>query len=313
MSSNEMASDETGPEQPANGQKCGYVAIVGRPNVGKSTLLNKLLGQKISITSKKAQTTRHQILGVKTIDEVQYIYVDTPGIHKNERNSLNAVMNKAALSALNDADLIIVMIDRTRITEEDRMVLEAATASKRPVMLLINKIDELEDKTSLLPFIDELRKSFSFEGFVPISAMKGWQLDELEKEIAAYLPAGVHLFPDDQVTDRSIRFLCAEILREKIMRQLGDEVPYGVAVEIEQWGQEGKTLHIGMIVWVEREGQRKILIGSKGEKLKRIGTDARRDIEHLTGSTVMLKTWVKVKSGWSNSARALKTLGYDER
>lgn len=302
-----MTSEQASPS------KCGYVAIVGRPNVGKSTLLNRLLGQKISITSKKAQTTRHQILGVKTVGSTQFIFVDTPGMHSNERNSLNSVMNKTARTALNDADLVAVMIDRTRLTEEDRVVLGAATASRRPVLLLINKIDELEKKSELLPFIDELSKEFSFEGFVPISAEKGWQLEELEEVIAGYLPEGTHLFPDDQVTDRSIRFLCAEILREKIMRQLGDEVPYGVAVEIEEYIQEGPTLHIGMIVWVEREGQRKILIGSKGDKLKRIGTDARKDIARLTGSPVMLKTWVKVKSGWSNNARALKTLGYDEQ
>lgn len=292
--------------------RCGYVAIVGRPNVGKSTLMNHILGQKLSITSRKPQTTRHQILGIKTEGAVQAIYVDTPGLHKDGGKAINRYMNRAASSALRDVDLVIFIVDRDRWTEEDQAVLEKLQYSKIPVILAVNKIDRMEDKQALLPQLQVLASKMKFAEVVPISAKHGHNLEQLEAQVLERLPEGIHFFPEEQITDRSSRFLAAELVREKIMRQLGDELPYQVTVEIEEFSHDGRILHIGALILVERKGQKRILIGDKGERIKRIGQEARIDMERLFDSKVMLNLWVKVKSGWSDDERALRTLGYDD-
>ena len=293
--------------------RCGYVAIVGRPNVGKSTLLNHLLGQKISITSRKPQTTRHQVLGIKTEDNHQIIFVDTPGLHKDAGKAINRYMNRAASAAIRDVDLVVFVVDRTAWTEEDSIVLEQIEQSGLPTMLVVNKIDLLADKTELLPHLQSLAAKAEFSAILPVSALRQHNVDALEAQILTLLPESGHFFPEDQITDRSQRFLAAEIVREKIMRQLGDELPYSIAVEIEEFAQEGQVLHISAVIFVERTGQKRILIGDKGSRLRSIGSDARRDMEGLFDSKVMLRLWVKVKSGWSDDERALRSLGYDDR
>lgn len=292
--------------------RCGYVAILGRPNVGKSTLLNHILGQKISITSRKPQTTRHRVLGIKTQGNVQTIFVDTPGIHKSEPKAINRYMNKAATSSVKDVDAILFVIEAGKWTDQDEHVLNQFASSKVPVILVINKIDKLEDKALLLPFIEQVSQKHSFKTIVPVAALQGKQLPELEKEIHQCLPESIHFYPEDQITDRSMRFMAAEIIREKIMRQLGQEVPYAMTVEIEQMKQEGKVWHIHGLILVERPGQKNIVIGKQGQKLKSIGSEARIDIERMLESKVMLNLWVKVKSGWSDDERALRSLGYDD-
>jgi GTP-binding protein Era len=286
---------------------------VGRPNVGKSTLLNHLLGQKISITSRKPQTTRHQVLGIKTEDNYQIIYVDTPGLHKDAEKAINRYMNRAASSAIKDVDLVVFVVDRTAWTDEDQMVLEQVQQTGLPTLLVVNKVDLLEDKSQLLPHLEVLDRKGSFEAIVPLSALRTHNVAALEREIVQRLPASEHFFPEDQITDRSQRFLAAEIVREKIMRQLGDELPYAVTVEIEEFAQEGEVLHISALILVERKGQKKIIIGEGGSRLRSIGTEARRDMERLFDARVMLRLWVKVKSGWSDDERALRSLGYDDR
>ena len=293
--------------------RCGYVALVGRPNVGKSTLLNRILGQKISITCKKPQTTRHQIMGIHTEGQVQTIYVDTPGMHIAEGTrdkAINHYMNDAAKQALRDVDVVVFLVDRTKWTAEDDLVLARLTYLECPVILAINKVDWLEDKSTLLPFIEEVSKKHNFDAIVPISALSGKKVNTLVAQIEKRLPEGEHFSPEDQVTDRSLRFLASELIREKIMRQLGEELPYSATVEIEQFKQEGHILHIHALILVEREGQRKIIIGDKGNQLKLIGRDARLDMEKAFESKIMLNLWVKVKSNWSDDARALKSLGY---
>lgn len=292
--------------------RCGYVAIVGRPNVGKSTLLNHILGQKLSITSRKPQTTRHRILGIVTHENTQTIYVDTPGIHGEDRKAINRYMNRAALSALKDVDLVLFVVDGLKWSPDDDLVVEKIKASGLPVMLIINKVDEIEDKEALLPRITELTALHGFVEVVPVSALRGHNVSRLQELIAERLPLSPPFFPEDQITDKSSRFLAAETVREKIMRQLGDEVPYELTVEIESFKQEGKLRRINALIWVEREGQKAIVIGEGGQRLKRIGTEARLDMEKLFDSKVMLTLWVKVKSGWSNDERALKSLGYDD-
>jgi GTP-binding protein Era len=293
-------------------QRCGMVAIVGRPNVGKSTLLNHLLGQKLSITSRKPQTTRHQLLGVSTFEGTQLIYVDTPGIHLGQSKAINRAMNKSAASALNDVDLTLFLCDRTKWTEEDEAVLELVGRQRTPVALVINKVDLMEQKNELLPFTESLSARCEFDAVFPVSALRAQGLNELAAYVATQAPAGPHLFPEDQITDRSQRFLAAELVREKIVRQLGDELPYATAVEIEAFKHDERgILHINALILVEREGQKKILVGESGGRMKSIGTSARRDMERAFDTKVMLKLWVKVKSGWSDDIRALKTLGLD--
>jgi GTP-binding protein Era len=293
-------------------KRCGVIAIVGRPNVGKSTLLNHLLGQKLSITSRKPQTTRNQVLGVRTDGHLQFIFVDTPGLHLGQSKAINQAMNKAASSALNGVDLILFLCDRAKWTEEDEFVMSLIAQQSSPAALVVNKVDLIQDQSTLLPFIEGLSSRFEFDAVLPVSALRSRGLDELVKYLERHVPEGPHLFPEDQITDRSQRFLAAELVREKIIRQLGDELPYAAAVEIESFSEDDRgVLHIHALILVERDGQKKILIGESGDRLKSIGTSARKDMERAFDSKVMLKLWVKVKSGWSDDARALKTLGLD--
>ncbi len=290
--------------------RCGYIALVGRPNVGKSTLLNRILGQKLSITSRRPQTTRHQVLGINTVGKNQFIYVDTPGIHKSAGKAINRAMNKAATSALKDVDVIVFLIDRTRWTDEDELVMQMIESQKMPVIIAINKTDRLEDKAALIPVIENIAKRMPSAEIIPMAALHGNNVDVLEDTVAKYLPQGIHYFPEDQITDRNQRFFAAELVREKIMRQLGDELPYEMTVEIEEFKVEGHTLHIHATILVERDSQKRIVIGAKGERLKKIGIEARKDMEMMFGLKVMLNLWVKVKSGWSDDERALRSLGY---
>lgn len=292
--------------------RCGYVAIVGRPNVGKSTLLNHILEQKISITSRKPQTTRHNVLGIKTEGAVQAIYVDTPGLHLQHAKAINRYMNKAATTALRDVDVVVFLVDRLAWTDEDDMVVKRLQNLDCPIILAINKVDQLEDKGVLLPHLEQLSEKLKVDEIVPISALRGINLDALQEQVEKRLPEGMHFFPEDQITDRSSRFLAAEIIREKITRQLGDELPYQMTVEIEEFSHDGTIIHIGALILVERDGQKRILIGDKGAKIKQIGQQARIDMEALFDCKVMLKTWVKVKPGWSDDERALRSLGYDD-
>jgi GTP-binding protein Era len=292
-------------------ERSGYVAIIGRPNVGKSTLLNHILGQKLSITSRKPQTTRHKIMGIKTENDVQVVYVDTPGMHANHDKALNRYMNKAALTAVKDVDAIVFMIDRTKWTSEDELVLKSLQYVKCPVILAVNKVDFLADKEALLPTLQKLDEKYKFAHIVPMSAKTGHNVDRLETIIASFIKQGTHFFPEDQITDRSSRFLAAELVREKIMRQLGDELPYSMTVEIEEFRYEDSLLVISAAILIDRQSQKHIIIGEKGGRIKQIGRDARLDMEEMFECKVMLNTWVKVKSGWADSERALKSLGYD--
>ncbi len=292
--------------------RCGYVAIVGRPNVGKSTLMNHLLGQKVSITSRKPQTTRHRVLGIKTENNVQAIYVDTPGIHQKEPKAINRMMNRAATGSVKDVDVIVMVVDGTKWNEGDEHVLSKLQSNPTPVILAINKVDTLESKNDLLPFIEEVSAKRKFDAIVPISALRNRQLDQLEQEIAKHLPEDDHFYPEDQVTDRSMRFLAAETVREKLMRQLGKELPYACSVEIEQFECDSGVWHISALILVEKSSQKRIVIGDKGDRLRKVGIEARQDMEKMMDAKVMLKLWVKVKSGWSDDERALRSLGYDD-
>lgn len=292
---------------------CGFVAIVGRPNVGKSTLLNQILGQKVSITSRKPQTTRHRILGIDTDGAYQTIYVDTPGLHQEEKRAINRLMNRAAASSLGDVEMIIFVVDGTRWTSDDEHVLSKLQNQRCPVVLAINKIDLIDDKEQLLPHIQLLSQKMNFAEVLPISAEKGTNVDKIRSMARALLPEGEHYFPDDYITDRSSRFMASEIIREKLMRFLGEELPYSVTVEIERFKVEDDGLfHINGLILVERDGQKKMVIGNKGEKLKTIGTEARIDMERLFGTRVFLELWVKVKAGWADDERALRSLGYGD-
>ncbi|HEM8861170.1 TPA: GTPase Era [Proteus mirabilis] len=290
---------------------CGFIAIVGRPNVGKSTLLNKLLGQKVSITSRKPQTTRHRIMGIDTDGAYQAIYVDTPGLHIEEKRAINRLMNRAASSSIGDVELVIFVVEGTNWTPDDEMVLNKLKSLRCPVLLAINKVDNVTDKTKLLPHIGFLSQQMDFLDVVPISAEKGMNVDTIAKIVRNCLPEAIHHFPEDYITDRSQRFMASEIIREKLMRFLGEELPYSVTVEIEQFvtnDRGGYDIH-GLIL-VEREGQKKMVIGNKGAKIKKIGTEARMDMEDLFENKVHLELWVKVKAGWADDERALRSLGY---
>lgn len=290
--------------------RCGYVAIVGRPNVGKSTLLNHLIGQKLCITSRKPQTTRHTLLGIKTEENLQVVFVDTPGIHTNQERAINRVMNRSAASVIADVDLVIFVVDRFEWSEADEYVAKYIANYQVPVIVAINKVDLVEDKEELLPHLQFLSTKVNAADLIPLSALRKTNFEQLEEKISGFMPEARFMFPEDQVTDRSERFLAAEIVREKITRQLGAEVPYQVTVEIEEFRVEPKVTHISALILVEREGQKKIIIGNKGEKIKSIGQQARADMESLLDCKVMLKTWVKVRSGWSDDERALRSLGY---
>lgn len=290
----------------------GLVAIVGRPNVGKSTLLNKLVGQKVSITSKKPQTTRHRIVGIDTRDNYQTVYVDTPGLHSEEKRAINRVMNRAAASSILDVEFVLFVVEGTRWTDDDQMVLNRLIASHKPVILVVNKVDLYRDKDTLLPHLQWLGAQLNFIDVVPLSAETGDNVEALRTVVQGHLPLCEFFFPEDYVTDRSMRFMAAEIVREKLMRFLGEELPYSVTVEIERFKWEEKHYHIAALVLVEREGQKRMVIGNKGERIKTIATEARIDMASMLEQPVFLEVWVKVKSGWADDERALRSLGYGE-
>ncbi len=293
--------------------KSGYVAIIGRPNVGKSTLINRVLGQKLCITSRRPQTTRHRILGIKTSEQSQLIYVDTPGLHIDDKRAMNRYMNRAAASSINDVDVILFVVDGMNWTDEDERVLERLKEdAKAPVILVINKMDKLEDKEVMLPHIEQLSNKFDFSNVLPISARKGMNIEQLETEITTLMPEGELIFPEDQFTDRSSRFLAAELVREQLFRHLGQELPYSITVEIEQFDDEEKLYRIGAVIYVERDGQKSIVIGKKGELLKSVGKGARIEMQNLFGRKVFLRLWVKVREGWGDNERMLKNLGYND-
>ncbi len=293
-------------------QHCGFVAIVGRPNVGKSTLLNNILGQKISITSRKPQTTRHRIMGVDTQGDYQAIYVDTPGLHIEEKRAINRLMNRAANSSLSDVNLVLFLVDGTHWTEDDEMVLTKLQKANFPVILCVNKVDNVKDRNEVMLHMQAMSERMNFLDVVPISAKLGKNVDVLRKHVRDHLPKAVHHFPEEYVTDRSQRFMASEIIREKLMRFTGEELPYSVTVEIERFDYNPETdgFHINALILVERIGQKKMVIGKNGEKIKTIGREARLDMEELFGRKVYLETWVKVKSGWADDERALRSLGY---
>jgi len=305
-----------------DGFKTGYVAIVGRPNVGKSTLMNHLLGQKLSITSRKPQTTRHRIHGILSNDEMQAVFVDTPGIHRNEVRAINERMNKAAVSALVDVDLVLFVVDSDQWRDDDLLTLQKLGDTNLTVVLVINKADTLKDKGSVLPLIETFSDSFDFADIVPVSALKNQNLDRLQEVIASHLPIADPIYDTEQITDRSERFLASEIIREKIMRSAGDEVPYDLTVQIDGFKDEAAHIDpktgrprkactfIDATIYVERSGQKAIVIGDKGQRIKQVGMDARKDMEQLFDKKIMLTLWVKVKRGWSDDERALTSLGY---
>jgi GTP-binding protein Era len=289
---------------------CGYVALIGRPNVGKSTLMNHLLRQKISITSRKPQTTRHRIIGINTTDAGQAIYMDTPGMHADQKKALNRQLNRTADSALAGVNVVVWLIDRLEWLEYDEVIFEKLRQANLPVILVVNKIDRVEDKDRVLEFFAAAQERYPFEAILPISALKRVNLEELENEIMGLLPEGDLIYPADQITDRPERFLVSEIIREKLMRRLGAELPYELTVEIERYEELENLSKIYAIIWIERISQKSIIIGENGAMLKSVGTDARKDIERLIGQKVFLQLWVKVKKGWSDNERALQSLGY---
>jgi len=292
--------------------KCGYVALIGRPNVGKSTLMNHLLGQKISITSRKPQTTRHQILGIKTTDLGQAIFVDTPGMHDGEQRALNRYLNRTADTSLLGVDLVVWLIDSLEWHEYDDVIVKKLHRAGVPVILAVNKVDRIKDKQAMLPFFAEAGKKYPFVEIIPVSALKGDNLEQLEQILMKRLPSSAFIYPEDQITDRPERFLTAEIIREKLIRRLGQELPHALTVEIERYEEKPAITRIYAIIWVERDTQKNIVIGKQGALLKSIGTDARQDIEVLIGNKVYLQLWVKVKKGWANNERALNSLGFNE-
>ena len=292
--------------------RAGYVAIVGRPNVGKSTLMNALIEQKVSITSRKPQTTRHHILGIKTLSETQILFVDTPGIHSNQKRAINRYMNRAAQSVIADVDVTVLLVDRHIFTADDEMILERIQKSGCHLIVAINKVDRIRQQQEILPIIAALKERVGNRNIVPISASRKENLDALVRVIESSLPASPFYFPPEEVTDRSEKFLVAELVREKLMRQFGEELPYATTIQLERFEAQAKVIQIDATIFVERMGQRAILIGAGGNKLKRVGIDARRDIEKLLDHQVMLRLWVKVKRGWSDDERALRSLGYGE-
>lgn len=289
---------------------CGFIAIVGRPNVGKSTLLNHLIGQKISITSRKAQTTRHRITGILTEERTQFVFVDTPGFQTQHMNTLNKGLNKVVTSSLRDVNVVLFVIEARHFDERDRLVMNLLPKNA-PVILVINKVDNMADKGELLPFMQEISKEREFTAIVPVSARLDKQLDTLLDAVRPFLPEGEKIYPEDEVTDRNERFLAAEIVREKVFRFTGEELPYSVSVVIEQFKMEGKLRRIHAAILVDKDAHKAMLIGKNGEKLKEIATQARLDMEKLFDGKVFLEVWIKVRSGWADSAQMLKSLGYE--
>lgn len=289
--------------------RTGYIAIIGRPNVGKSTLLNNLVGQKVSITSKKAQTTRHRINGILTDEQSQFIFVDTPGFQTRHTNRLNNLMNRTVTQSMRDVDVVIFVIEALHFDERDRLVLKLLPID-RPVILVINKIDQLADKSRLLPFLEKMAKEFAFAAMIPVSAQEEIQLPQLLSTVRPYLPENQPLFDPDEATDRSERFIAAELIREKLFRLTGEEIPYSASITIDEFTIEGELRKIHACIIVDKTAHKAIIIGKDGEKLKTIATQARKDMEKVFGSKVYLEVWVKVKTGWANDAQMLKNLGY---
>ena len=290
----------------------GFVAIVGRPNVGKSTLLNHILGFKLSITSRKPQTTRHRVLGILTDDAIQVAFVDTPGMHTNQRKAMNRIMNQTAEQALAGVDAVVMLTDGLIWNELDERVYQKVARTACLAFWVINKVDKLANKNDLLPYVQSIVETHVFDEVFPVSALKNLNLDPLKRTLKSAMPNGPFMYNEDQITDRSERFLAAEIVREQIMRQLGEEVPYETTVEIESFDQKDGRVGIQALISVERDGQKAILVGEGGSRLKQIGIEARKRLEDLLDAHVALKLWVKVRASWSNDERALKSLGYFE-
>ena len=292
--------------------RAGFIAILGRPNVGKSTLLNRIIGKKVSITSSKPQTTRHRLLGIRTTDDCQMIFVDTPGVHLGSKRYINQVLNKTAANALAGVDVTLLMITSEGWKEEDRHALKLAQQEKNSLILLINKIDKLKDKNRLLPLNETSSKMHDFKAIIPLSASDGDNVDSLLDVLTTYLPDSPLLFPEGQMTDKGDRFIVSETIREKLFRQLHDEIPYALAVEIQQFDMTDSLLRADVIVWVEKESQKGIIIGKKGEKLRSVGSSAREELESFFGRKVFLQLWVKVRENWSDDAVMLRAIGYIE-
>lgn len=291
--------------------RCGFAALVGRPNVGKSTLLNSLVGEKLSIVTPRPQTTRHRILGVCHLPDAQIAFVDTPGLHRGQRRALNRVMNRTAAAALDEADLTVLVVEALHWTAEDDHVLKRLERTGRPAVAAVNKIDRIHPRERLLPWIEELSRRFGFAEIVPLSALKGDNIEALRRAIVKHLPESPALFTADERTDRGLDFRIAETIREKLTLELNQEVPYGVAVEIEKMGQEEGRLEVAAVIWVDRAGQKPIVIGPKGERLKRVGRAARLELNHLLGQRLHLELWVKVRENWADNTRDLKHLGLE--
>ncbi len=289
--------------------RCGTIAITGRPNVGKSTILNHVMGLKLSITSRKAQTTRHRLLGIHTTNDAQFLFVDTPGFQLQHVNALNSAMNRTVKQVLSEVDVVLCVVEAMKFGAGDEKVLEILP-THCPVLLAVNKVDLVKDKGKLLPFIKEMAAKFPFADVIPISAKKSLQLDELLATLREHLPDQPAIYGEDELTDRNERFLAAELIREKLFRLLGEEIPYAISVEIEKFEQEGGLRRIHAAIIVDKENQKPIVIGKDGEKLKRVSTEARLDMERLFGAKVWLETWVKVRSGWADDVQAVKSLGY---
>lgn len=299
-------------EEVAQSARFGLVALVGRPNVGKSTLMNRLVGQKLSIVTRRPQTTRHRILGVLTLPEAQVAFVDTPGMHLNRRGALNQYMNRTAEGALDDMDLVLFMVEAGRWTDEDANVLARIKDHGARAALVVNKMDRLKSRTQLLPYLQQRAGDHNYSEVIPISAERGDNVDRLLETLVPYMPEGPAQFPPDQVTDRSVRFLSAEAVREKLTRRLGDELPYGLGVEIEEFEELPHVTRIGAVIWLEKTSHKPIVIGKKGLLLKDVGIEARVDLEQLLEKKIYLRLWVKVREGWSDSERLLQRLGYHD-
>ena len=291
-------------------RRSGFVAIVGRPNVGKSTLLNKLVGQKVSITSRKAQTTRHRVLGIRTDADVQYVFVDTPGFQTRHGGRLNTAMNRSVRQTLADVDTVLMLVEAGRLNQADKQVMKLLPEG-RPVLLVVNKQDELKDRAAMMKYLQEVSEAHPFDEIVPVSAKHGTGLDVLLKTLAKYLPEGEALYGEDDVTDQTDRVLAAELIREKLFRLCGDEIPYATAVVIDKFEEEGNLRKIYATILVDRDSQKAIVIGKGGEKLKAISTQARQDMEKAFDAKVYLEVWVKVKGGWADDVRTLKSLGIE--
>ncbi|MGA7539723.1 MAG: GTPase Era [Steroidobacteraceae bacterium] len=291
--------------------RCGFAALVGRPNVGKSTLLNALVGQKLSIVTPRPQTTRHRIIGFVQLPHAQLAFVDTPGLHSQATRALNKAMNRTAAAALEDADLVVLVVEAPVWNAEDELVLKRIARSGRPVLVAVNKVDRVKPRERLLPYLAELDRRHGFLALVPVSALKGTNLRDLRSSIAAHLPLSPPLFPDGELTDRGIQFRIAEMIREKLTLELNQEVPYGIAVEVEKLAEEDGQLMVDAAIWVDREGQKPIVIGAKGERLKRVGTSARLALNGVLGRRLHLNLWVKVRENWADNARALRELGLE--